>query len=450
MQPDPQALTITLGPIARIGPNTLVTNSPDLVMRMSAARSPYTRADWYAASRIPPGQDNIFTQQDDEKHSRRKAQMADGFSGKTNPSLESSIDVHVQGLLDLLRRKYISTADSLKPVDMARKAAFFTMDVITDLAFAKPFGNLKNDTDTYNYIQSTEDLVPTVLRISSIPALKSVFELEWVSKAMFPSDTSENGLGKVVGIAKKLASERYATKNVNHQDMLSSFIAHGLTESDLVTESVMQILAGAETTATALRATLLHTITNARIYSTLQTEIDKAVKTEKISSPVIKDREWRHLVYLQAVIKEGLRFWPPVTGLMTKFSPPSGDEFEVDGEKVFIPGGTNIGWASNGIHRNKAVFGEDVDLFRPERWLEDGERLEKMRRVVDLNFGYGKYYCLGRLIALSELHKMIFELFRNFDLEIVNPSRPWKSENVGLWMQSEMWVRVTERKAVKE
>lgn len=107
--------------------------------------------------------------------------------------------MHVQGLLDLLRRKYISTPDLFKPVDMARKAAFFTMDVITDLAFAKPFGNLKNDRDTYNYIQSTEDLVPTVLRISSIPALKSFFELEWINKALFPSDTSENGLGRVVG-----------------------------------------------------------------------------------------------------------------------------------------------------------------------------------------------------------------------------------------------------------
>ena len=40
------------------------------------------------------------------------------------------------------------------------------------------------------------------------------------------------------------------------------------------------------------------------------------------------------------------------------------------------------------------------------------------------------------------------QLFRNFELEIVNPSRPWKSENVGLWMQSEMWVRVTEREVV--
>jgi cytochrome P450 len=195
--------------------------------------------------------------------------------------------------------------------------------------------------------------------------------------------------------------------------MLSSFIAHGLTESDLVAESVMQILAGGETTATGLRATLLYIITNPRIYTTLQAEIDNAVKTEgKISNPVIKDTEWRHLLYLQAVIKEGLRIWPPVTGMMSKFSPPNGDELTIDGEKVLIPGGTNIGWASWGIHRNKAVFGEDAELYRPERWLDvaNPEKLERMRKVVDLNFGYGKYYCLGRLIALSELHKVVFEV----------------------------------------
>jgi cytochrome P450 len=195
--------------------------------------------------------------------------------------------------------------------------------------------------------------------------------------------------------------------------MLSSFIAHGLTESDLVAESVMQILAGGETTATGLRATLLYIITNPRVYTTLRAEIDSAVKTEgRISSPVIKDTEWRHLIYLQAIIKEGLRIWPPVTGMMSKFSPPNGDEFTIDGEKVFIPGGTNIGWASWGIHRNKAVFGEDAELYRPERWLDEAnpEKLERMRKVVDLNFGYGKYYCLGRLVALSELHKVIFEV----------------------------------------
>jgi hypothetical protein len=78
--------------------------------------------------------------------------------------------------------------------------------------------------------------------------------------------------------------------------------------------------------------------------STLQAEIDIAVKTNgKISSPVIRDKEWHRLPYLQAVIKEGLRIWPPVTGMMSKFSPPNGDEFDVNGKRVSIPGGTNIG-----------------------------------------------------------------------------------------------------------
>ncbi|PMD37965.1 cytochrome P450 [Hyaloscypha variabilis F] len=437
------------GSIARVGLNTLVTTSPDLIIRMSAARSGYSKGDWYAGTRIPPGQDNIFSQQDDEKLARRRAQMADGFSGKTNPSLEPTIDKHVCSLVNLLRSKYISTTESFRPVDMARKIGFYAMDVITDLAFGKPYGNLENDKDMYDYIQLTEAMIPVVVRMSAIPVLRTLFQTEWISKALFPSDTSEAGIGRLLGIAKKQVSQRYANKNIDHQDMISSFIAHGLTETDLVAESVMQILAGGETPATGFRSTLLFIITNPRVYATLQKEIDNALKTDgMISRPVVKDREWRQLEYLQAVVREGLRLCPPVTGLLSKVSPAGGDEFVVDGERVFIPGGTNIGWACWGMYRDKAVFGEDSELYRPERWLEEQnqDKLERMRKVVDLNFGYGKYYCLGRQVALSEMHKGVFELFRNFDLEIVNPARPWKSQNLGSWIQREMLVRVTERK----
>jgi hypothetical protein len=107
--------------------------------------------------------------------------------------------VHVCSLVDLLRRKYISTVDSFKPVDMARKIGFFTMDVITDLAFAKSFGNLKNDKDMHDYIQSTEAMVPIGLRMTAIPAFRALFQTEWISKALFPSDTSEIGIGKLIG-----------------------------------------------------------------------------------------------------------------------------------------------------------------------------------------------------------------------------------------------------------
>jgi cytochrome P450 len=195
--------------------------------------------------------------------------------------------------------------------------------------------------------------------------------------------------------------------------MTASFIAHGLSETDLVAESLLQILAGADTTATAIRATVLHIITHPSVYVALQAEIDQCVREGRISSQVIKESEAHSMPYLQAVIKEGLRIWPPATGQVGKVVPAQGDEVEVDGRKVFIPGGTTIGYCAWGIHRNKEVFGEDAEVFRPERWLiGDGERLKRMQKTLDLVFGYGKYQCLGKPVAMLELNKVFVEVSR--------------------------------------
>lgn len=73
------------------------------------------------------------------------------------------------------------------------------MDVITDLAFGKPFGNLENDKDMYEYIQSTEAMIPVVLKMTAIPFMRTLFQTEWISKAMFPKDTNELGMGRLLG-----------------------------------------------------------------------------------------------------------------------------------------------------------------------------------------------------------------------------------------------------------
>jgi hypothetical protein len=45
---------------------------------MGAARSPYTRSDWYLAFRLGPGADNVFSMLDEKAHTRRRAQMTNG------------------------------------------------------------------------------------------------------------------------------------------------------------------------------------------------------------------------------------------------------------------------------------------------------------------------------------------------------------------------------------
>jgi len=61
--------------------------------------------------------------------------------------------------------------------------------------------------------------------------------------------------------------------------------------------------------------------------------------------------------------------------------------------------------------RSKNIWGEDAEIFRPERWLEaDETQLKLMNSVVELNFGSGKYQCLGKTIAFMELNKIFVEV----------------------------------------
>jgi cytochrome P450 len=148
---------------------------------------------------------------------------------------------------------------------------------------------------------------------------------------------------------------------------------------------------------------MLYIMTSPQVYAKLQAEVDAT----PVSTPVISDSQARELPYLQAVIREGLRIFPPGTGLRSKTVPPEGDT--IDG--VFLPGGTNIGSNTWAVLRLKDVYGDDSDVFRPERWLEaTPEKRKEMEQVGDLIFGYGKYRCLGERVAFLEFNKVFFEV----------------------------------------
>jgi cytochrome P450 len=152
---------------------------------------------------------------------------------------------------------------------------------------------------------------------------------------------------------------------------------------------------------------MLYIITSHRVYTTLQHEIDVASQQNRLSLPIVQDSEARLLPYLQAVIKEGMRIHPPATGLVAKKVPLNGDE--INGVK--LPSGTKIGVNMWALLRDPKVFGNDAENFRPERWLEaSGEKLKEMERQQELVWGYGKYVCIGRNVALTELNKIFVEV----------------------------------------
>ena len=79
MTPIRQSDDSSLGPIVRIGPNVLITSSPDVWSHINAVRSPYKRSDWYYhAARFKPGEDHVFSETDNEKHDKKRKQMFTG------------------------------------------------------------------------------------------------------------------------------------------------------------------------------------------------------------------------------------------------------------------------------------------------------------------------------------------------------------------------------------
>lgn len=158
--------------------------------------------------------------------------------------------------------------------------------------------------------------------------------------------------------------------------------------------------------------TLLSIIAAPWAFKALQREIDEG--STSFQDP-ISWREIQQLPYLQAVVKEGLRMWPPVSGLGFKLVPPGGEH--ING--YFVPGGTEIGQAFLAVGRSKRTWGADADIFRPERWLcASPDDLKRMNHAVDTHFGGGKFSCLGKPIAMMELNKTVYEVCVACQLEV--------------------------------
>ncbi|KAK1722483.1 hypothetical protein CaCOL14_006198 [Colletotrichum acutatum] len=437
------------GPIARIAPGILVTSSPEVWAHVN--RHPgYKRSDWYYhACRIEYQRDNVFSQTDNEKHEKRRKQMAPGYSGRENLDLEPTIDQRLEELLGLIRSKYLSTDGKVTPMDLAKKIQYFTLDVISSVGLGKAFGMLRTDSDVDDYLKSTEEGL-SAISVACAIGISWIAQSPIIGKFIAPSPTDNNGFGKMIAACFRYVDERTEKPTDERSDMLASFIRHGLNGDELKTEALEQIIAGSDTTAAAIRGTLLQIMTNPRVYAKLQHEIDEAVhagNAPKLGEGIITLGQAKKLPYLQAVIRESLRIRPPVLNIFSRDVPLGGDTIEAKGETYLLPGGVCVGYSGYAMHRSQATYGVDSKAFRPERWFEtDPDKLTSMIQTNDLIFGHGRFMCLGRPVAQMELSKAIFELLRNFELASNDPARPWRAKNcMGLFVISDMWVQVTER-----
>jgi cytochrome P450 len=281
---------------------------------------------------------------DDANHARQRRALAHSFSQKALVEQEDIIQDYVTILIKNLRR----LQENNEVFNMVNWLNFTTFDIIGDLAFGEPFGCLES-----GEFHSWVALIFETVKAGAIEQATRRFAeagstFQNLLVRMIPNEVRERRRNHLKFSTEKVM-RRLANKDTDHKDFIWYILKqrekYDLQEGEIIVNSALFIVAGSETTANALSGMLARLVYNPDKYSKLCEEIRGAFKTEE----EIRYDKLSSLVYLNAVIEEGLRIHPPVPTGLLRTVPKNGDT--VDG--YWVPGGVsyryiirlNVVWA---------------------------------------------------------------------------------------------------------
>jgi cytochrome P450 len=184
-----------------------------------------------------------------------------------------------------------------------------------------------------------EENMPAMNFMAAVPILSRIMRIPAIQRAALPTVKDRVGMGAIKAATRDIIRRRFGPDKETKADMTQSFIKHGLSEAEIGDESLLQILAGSDTTATIVRSGFIYIVSNPQIYRKLQAECDASGVT---LTEIISHARALELPYLNACVKEALRYHPAATGLMTKKVGPKGDTHNGH----YLPPGTEIGFCA--------------------------------------------------------------------------------------------------------
>lgn len=195
-------------------------------------------------------------------------------------------------------------------------------------------------------------------------------------------------------------------------DLLSMMIAAGgdagesMSDPQLRDEVMTLLLAGHETSANAISWAWyllgMHREVEERLYAEL---------TSVLAGRTPTPEDLPQLPYLQMIVQESLRLYPPTWQLMRR----AREEDVIGG--YTIPARSTLFWSQYWLHRHPD-FWPDPERFDPERFT--AEQVARRHRYAYMPFGIGPRMCIGQSLALTEIQLVLATIAQRYRLVLVS------------------------------
>lgn len=384
----------TYGDVVRTGPNEVSIITPKVLELVHGPRSTCQKAGWYDVN-LP--RTSVHQMRDRKVHDRRRKSGWDkAFNSKSVKGYEKRVTKHTDKLL-----AYLSDQTG-NPVDASKVLLWYTWDIMGMLAFSRSFNN----------IEAGKSHPLLELMHAELKPLGFLSPIPWLAYLLNRLPANLSPVNAFFIYCASCVKER--RKIEPPEPDVYTYLLEGekffgdadLDEALMEGDARLIVVAGSDTTASALATTIYHFARNPSIAETLRKEL----ASHNLRSPTgLQPDMLRGLSYLNAVIDESLRIRPPVLGSV--YRETSSDGLQVD--DISIPGGVTVLTPMYAIQTSPKAYVDPLE-YMPERWTTRPELV--LDKAAWFPFLLGPYGCIGKQVALMELRISIAKLVLAFDI----------------------------------
>ncbi|KAK8006882.1 dimethyladenosine transferase [Apiospora arundinis] len=422
------------GPFVRLAPDILSISHPDALTQLQGHRKgkPENPKD---PKLIWQFKDNIVGSSR-EDHTRLRRAMSHAFSAQAmleqQPLIKRYVDL-------LIQRLHENCNQGQTYLDVTQWYNWTTFDIVGDLAFGEPFDCL-DQANYHPWVAIIFESMVTMAKITTFLRFEYIGNL--LSMLIIPRSLAQKMQQhkdlSTIKVDKRLALDTERSDLIGKMITGSRKQDSEMSKDELVENAAVLIIAGSETTAALLCGATYLLAKNPHALERLAQEVRNGFGSEDEIDLVSTQR----LKYMQAVLDESLRYFPPAVGSMPRKIAPGGD-YILD---RYIPENTVVEVWQWTLHHNPAYF-HKPDEFRPERWLGGDEEFKNDSLAGVTPFSVGPRNCIGKNLAYSEMRLIMARIVWNFDFVLAPGMEDWydRCKTYSIWEKPALGISFVPR-----